>query len=171
MPQTTNSPYVDKINFIIFHSDEWEEKKMGYISSFDLLLLKILLFHKKKNTRIDTIFVKFIWKQNIINSKRLPNENQFWKYSIPFYQSIYRILTWIIPFWQIVDSCCLSLHEQKLSLRLLLYHLYIICQLSNHAILLWKVYLLLNQWGIYFEWRDLIIALQTVISHVIDECK
>ena len=86
MPQTTNSPYVDKINFIIFHSDEWEEKKMGYISSFDLLLLKILLFHKKKNARIDIIFVPFIFEQKIFSIKYLElNENQFWKYSIPTY--------------------------------------------------------------------------------------
>ena len=90
MPQTTNSPYVDKINFIIFHSDEWEEEKMGYISSFDLLLLKILLFHKKKNARIDTIFVTFIFEQKIFSIKK---RKSIMDYFIPFCLSIYRILT------------------------------------------------------------------------------
>ena len=47
---------------------------MGYISSFDLILLKILPFHKKKNARIDIIFVPFIFEQKIFSIKYLELE-------------------------------------------------------------------------------------------------
>ena len=39
--------------------------------------------------------------------------------------------------------------------------IYYICQLSNHAILLWSRYLLLNQWRFYFECRDLNYTVKT----------
>ena len=36
-----------------------------------------------------------------------------------------------------------------------------ICQLSDHAIVLWSRYLLLNQWRFYFECRDLNYTVNT----------